>query len=81
MRGQRNQSARKQKKRRPSQAEKDFIKGRTNRVSVDLSSKALGFSPTQETASGSGTHGGSPSQKNRRSRKQTKQNLRRGDWD
>jgi hypothetical protein len=55
----------------------DFLKGKSNHLSfTPKSSRKLGFSPAQKTASGSGTHGGSAKQNNKRDRQQTKRELR-----
>ena len=58
------------------QAKRDFIKGRTNSVSIKPKKGGLGFSPVQETASGAGTHGGSKKQRNKKDRSQAKRELK-----
>lgn len=64
------------------QAAKDFIAGRTNSARIAPSRKqALGYSPTQATASGAGTHGGGKRRRNRKDRQSSRKRIRGGDWD
>jgi hypothetical protein len=53
-----------------------IIPGMRKKRKTKTTKMKLGFSPTQATASGAGTHGGSPKRKNRKDRRDTKRRLR-----
>jgi hypothetical protein len=68
------------KRKKRSQEEIDFIKGRSNKLRLKTEPKSLGFSPTEKTASGSGFHGKNKKAKAKSERQTTKKDLRNSDW-
>jgi hypothetical protein len=68
------------KKKKRSQEEIDFIKGRTNKLRLNVKKKSLGFSPTEKTASGSGFHGKNKQAKSKAERRVAKKELKNKDW-
>lgn len=63
-------------KKKLTQEEKDFIRGRTNKVTLKAPKRRLGFSPAQKTASGAGSHGGNKKSANKAERKRAKKDIR-----